>query len=180
MGRIGNITEYEVKKKGTAPGKSIVVKTEAAGGQERSTEYYQHPGFASGPTPDDVPVEVSVGSGSRIIVASQNYKIEIDVSAGETVIYSVNESGEEIKAEIRLGNDGNISINGDDKPFVTHAELDLALQGLISTLNTQLASIAAGASAAISASGLWSTPLTLGGLQLDISKSATKTVKTGG
>ncbi len=167
MGGISKIDSFEIKRKGSAPGKAIVATTEAAGGQERSTEFYQLPGFAAGPTPDDVPVEVRVGTGGRIIVASQNYKITVDVSAGETLIYSTDAAGENIKAQIKLDTDGNISINGEDKVFVTHTELNTALQTFVTALNTSLAS-------KLDGSG------TTGALTLDISSAATTTVKTGG
>jgi len=77
---------------------------------------------------------------------------------------------------------GNIELNGNTKSFVTHAELNTALQGLVTTLNTQMGVIAGGATAAIAASGLWWTPLAtfIGGLSLDISSSETTTILTGG
>ncbi len=73
----------------------------------------------------------------------------------------------------------NIELNGNTKNFVTHAELNTALQTMLTTLNSQLGLIAGGATAAIAASGLWLTPLTIGGLTLNIASSKTNTVKTG-
>lgn len=73
-----------------------------------------------------------------------------------------------------------IKMNGETKTFVTHAELDTALQTFISALNAQLLSISAGATSAIGASGLWTTPLTLGNLTLNIANATTTTIKTGG
>lgn len=61
----------------------------------------------------------------------------------------------------------SIKLNGDAKPFVTHAELDLALQTFVTALNL-----------------VFSTKLDGGGspgvLVLNIAASATTTVKTGG
>lgn len=177
MGGLSCISNFSIKRKASAPGKSIVVATEAAGNQERNTEYYQLPGFAGGPTPGDVPVEVRVGTGSRIVVASQNYKVEVDVSAGETLIYSTSSDGDEIQAQIKLDSSGNImltsgdsgslSLNGESKSLVTYTALNTALQTMLATINTLLAS-------KLDGTGIAGTAV------LDISGAATTTVKTGG
>lgn len=74
-----------------------------------------------------------------------------------------------------------VELNGDSKSFVTHSELNTALQGFVTKYNADMAAILAGATAAIAASGLWLTPLTgIGSATLDISASSTTTIKTGG
>lgn len=69
-------------------------------------------------------------------------------------------------------------LSGNTKSLVTYAELDSDLQNLLTSLNTQLASIATAAATAIAAGGMWSTPLTLGELTLDISNSQSQKIKT--
>lgn len=100
---------------------------------------------------------------------------------GEKILYSRNSSGV-VQSTIKLLSNGTIEINGNTKSFVTHAELNTALQSMITTLNIEMAAIAAGATAAIGAAGLWLTPLAgiIGNNSVDISASETSTVKTGG
>jgi hypothetical protein len=74
---------------------------------------------------------------------------------------------------------GEVRINGNSKTFVTYPELNSALSSFLGTLNTQLGSIAAGATAAVAAGGLWLTPLAIGGITLDISLAEAKDIKTG-
>lgn len=74
-----------------------------------------------------------------------------------------------------------IELNGDDKPLVIYAPLDAGLQEFITKYNTDMGVIKAAAAAAISASGLWATPLdAIGGASLDISGSESQTVVSGG
>jgi phage gp45-like len=61
----------------------------------------------------------------------------------------------------------SIELNGDSKSFVTHAELNTALQTFVTALNANFATKLDGGG-------------TTGVLTLDISSSATTTVKTGG
>ena len=63
-----------------------------------------------------------------------------------------------------------VELNGADKTFVTHAELDTALQTFISALNSHTHPTAA--------VGPPSPPTAP--MSLDISASATTTIKTGG
>ncbi len=167
---IAKITDLEYKAKGTNDGKSLVIKTSAAGGQERETELYHPPGIASGPTPEDISISVPSGTNGRIAVATQNYRLEIEVEAGATTVYSTSADGSTLKSTIVLDVDGNISMNGDTKAFVTHTELDTALQTFITALNTHVHATAG--------TGTPSPPVTP--LSLDISAAETTTIKTGG
>lgn len=125
--------------------------------------------------------EILIDNGNGSYTIAPDGEITIQNGSGA---FSVATSGEVTinsgAGDITVTASGNIEMNGNTKSFVTHTELDLALQGFITTLNTQLASIQAGAAAAIAASGLWLTPLVIGGIVLDISSSQTTTIKTGG
>ena len=167
---IAKITDSEYKTKGTNDGKSLVIKTSAAGGQERETELYHPPGIASAPTPEDIAVSVPSGTGGRIAVATQNYKLDIEVTAGKTILYSTTADGKTLKATIILDVDGNVSMNGDTKRFVTHGELDTALQNFINALNLHTHPTA----------GTGPPSVPTAPMSLDISAAETTTIKTGG
>jgi hypothetical protein len=167
---IAKITDILFKRKGSNPGKSTVIKTAASGGQERETELWHSPGIASGPTPEDISVSVPSGTNGRIAVATQNYRLEVQVTAGQTKIYSTSADGSTLKGIIILNVDGSISLNGDSKTFVTHAELNTALQTFITALNPHVH--------LDPSSGTTGSPVTP--LSLDITASATTTIKTGG
>ena len=173
-------TDILFEKKGAAPGKAVIIQTIGAGEQERNAEMYHNPGISSAPTKEDRVISIPVGTGTKVIIASHNYRIEVEPEAGETIIYSTNSKGDTVKSKIKLDNDGNIDLNGDTKKLVTHAELNTALQSFVVALNAELATISAGAAAAISASGLWLTPLTIGANSIDISSAETTTIRTDG
>lgn len=73
--------------------------------------------------------------------------------------------------DIKIGANGNISLNGNTKAFVTHAELNAALQTFITALMLHVHTSAAPNSPTTPPT----TPITL-----DISAAATTTIKTGG
>ena len=109
------ITDMTYETKGAAPGDAVILKTAAAGEQERTRELYHPPGVASGPTPEDRAVIVPVEGGVKVAVSTHNYRISLEVSAGETVIYSTSADGSEVKSKIALDNDGNIIMNDGGK-----------------------------------------------------------------
>lgn len=85
------------------------------------------------------------------------------------------------KSTITMDKDGNvlidattISLNGDSKPFVTHAELDAALQTTVGIINTHTHLYAPGPLTPI----VTATPLPLA--TINIAAAATTTVKTNG
>lgn len=82
-------------------------------------------------------------------------------------------------ATIKLKPDGTINLNGETFSVAMFEQLNTALQAFVVKYNTDMVAIAAGASAAISASGLWLSPLAVGGATLDISGSQSQTVKVG-
>lgn len=71
-------------------------------------------------------------------------------------------------------NGAEVNLNGDSKRFVTHAELDTALQSFNSVLNSHTHLYAPGPGAPVASA----TPLPLS--SIDISASETQTIKTGG
>lgn len=80
---------------------------------------------------------------------------------GNTIIFKAD-------GTIQIQGATDVEINGNDKRFVTYAELDSALQTFITALNTRLNGKLDGSA---------TTPATL---SIDISASETQTVKTGG
>jgi phage gp45-like len=167
MGRLARAVKTMFQTRGSAPGKAVVVQTAAAGNAERTTEMYHPPGISSGPTAGDRVVEIPLSGGTRVIIASHNYRVEVDAAAGETKIYSTDTDGTQVKGLISLKTDGTIEINGGDKYLVLHSELDSILQGFVTAMNTALAAKVDGGGSP-------------GTLSLDISAASTTTVKTGG
>ena len=73
---------------------------------------------------------------------------------------------------IKLDSDGNIDLNGDSKRFVTHAELDNALQTFITALNSHThGGVSSGSSA---------TSPPVAPLSINIAAAETQTIRTGG
>lgn len=118
-------TAYKTLRK--APGNAVVVQLQTDLGEEREIELYQQPGIASGPTPGDKVASIDLG-GYRVGIATHNYRVNIEVAAGETVIYSTNADGGTKQAEIKLGADGKVSISN------TAADLTAVLNDLIAEL----------------------------------------------
>lgn len=170
MNRLFKIVSTAWKVLRRAPGKSVTIQVETDLGEAREIEYYQLPGFKAGPTEGEMAATVDLG-GYRVAVASHNYKIEVDVSAGAVSVYSTNASGDTIQARVDLQPTGEIDLNGDAKRLVTYSELDTALQSLVSALNAHTHT-----------SGGAGAPTTppVSPMSLDISAAETATVRTGG
>lgn len=186
MIELGKIIKSEYKKDSEdAPGKSVNIEIDSSLGGSAG-EMYSPPGSQSMPTPADTILFLQLpNGGNQIGFVSHNYNLDAELLPGEKVIFSTDSEGLEIKCKIEFKQDGKINIigtsditvngtsiklNGDSKPFVTHAELDTALQGLVSDFNAHTHPTAP--------SGPISPPETP--LSLDISAAATTTVKTGG
>ena len=173
MGRIAEIIGSVFKVRSKAPGKAIILKIVSAGGARRTAEMYHPPGISSRPTNGDRCIEIPVGrSGTRVIVASHNYRVEVEPQAGETIIYSTNTAGDAVQSKIKLDSNGNIELNGDSKRFVTYSELNSALQDLVTYINGHAHT---GVTTGGGTSGTPATPTSL-----DISAAETETIKTGG
>jgi hypothetical protein len=155
-------------------GKSIEIDCEGFSGDNMRNDMFFPAGIMSRPPNDSYGLFIPFGDSrsNGIIVAINNYKISIEHNKGEIIIYSTNNDGDEIKAKIKLDNDGNVEINGDSKRFVTFAELDSAMQTLKTDFNSHTHS---GVSSGGSISG---TPLVP--IAIDISAAETQTIKTGG
>ena len=125
----------------------------------------------------DVNKNYSVG------LAFSDFNISLNVKEGEIIIYSTDKQGS-IKSKMHLTDKGEIltdaeskiitngkkiELNGNSKNFVTYAELDMALQKFILELGTHTHG---------SSMGPTSPPVKP--ISLDISKSKTTTIVTGG
>lgn len=176
---------------GTAPGEAIIVTTDA-GIETRDTEMFQAHGFSSAPTEGDAAVEIKLDAGHRVLVASHNYRMSVPTTAGETVVYATDESGDAVTAEVRLSPDGAIKItadqgieiesaqgvkitseqpleiNGNSSSMVKYQELQQALQALETALKTHMHPTAAPGPPSPP-----SSPITV-----DISPAEAKKVKT--
>lgn len=153
-----------------APGEAIIVQVKTGLGEDRVMEYYQLPGISAAPTPQDRVATVSV-DGYQVAIASNNYKIEVNTAPGGLTLYSTDATGDTIQAKIDLDGSGNISLNGEGRTLVTHAELDTALQGLILAINSHTHT---GVQTGSGASGPPAAPASI-----DISAANAATLKTG-
>jgi hypothetical protein len=104
--RIVNSIHTTLRK---APGPAVVVQTDNGADEGRELEYYQLPGVASGPTPEDLAVAVHAGA-FRVVVASHNYRLDVPVDPGELRIYSTSADGDQLQADIRLQPNGKIVV----------------------------------------------------------------------
>jgi hypothetical protein len=129
--------------------------------------------------PPDGALALCVQSGGRWFAIATFDGVEPTAAKGERLLYSV-DANLAVKASIHLKADGSIAvttasgkaleINGNSKTFVTHAELNTALQSFITALNLHVHPTAA--------LGPPSPPTSP--MSLNISSAATTTVKTGG
>lgn len=110
---LGEVDSFEFEERGQAPGQAINVKYIDSDEFTEENEFYQLPGIASGPTKGDRVVILPIDGGYRVIVASHNYKVGVDVQPGETKVYSTDATGNAKQAEIWLKNDGTIEVTGD-------------------------------------------------------------------
>jgi hypothetical protein len=78
----------------------------------REVEFFQTPGIVSGLTSSDEIAVIQVeGGGYKIGIASNNYKINISVTPGQTKIFSTDATGLIKKAEIILDTNGKIKMS---------------------------------------------------------------------
>jgi phage gp45-like len=167
------ITDSDIRALRNAPGPTVVVKGVGLGGVTREASLYQQHGFRSRPVAGTRGVFVPFGSGSRegVIIATENYTLDITLDVGGAAIYSTNAAGD-VQAEIKLRADGSIELNGDSKRLVTYGELNTAIQTFITALNLHVHS---GGTLPLGLTGAPTVPASL-----NISASQTSTLKTGG
>lgn len=170
MNRLYTIVKLIWQTLRTAPGKAITIQVTNALGEDREIEFYQLPGIAAGPTAEDRAATIDM-QGYRVAIASHNYRIEVEVESGALTLYSTNTAGDTVQARIDLDTAGNIDLNGNGRTLVTHAELDTALQGLISYINGHAHT---GVSTGGGTSGPPAAPSSI-----DISAAEAATVRTG-
>lgn len=131
-------------------------------------------GFSSRAKIGSGAITVFPNGGDRlaIVIATENNEYEIVLEDGEVSLHNSTTNYIKMKKDntIEVVSD-KMSINGDGKQFVTHAELDTALQTFITALNTHTH---------ISGSPGSPTAPPVAPMSLDISLSRTDTIITGG
>ncbi|HJH55533.1 MAG TPA: hypothetical protein K8V77_05560 [Brachyspira hyodysenteriae] len=158
------------------------VKAETVGKKVIEAEVLQPSGFTSVPNKDKRAFVTNINTNYKVIIAFEDL-IDEGLKEGEACVYSNDDTGN-IKAKIKLLKDGSIELegekiklNGEDKSFVTYKELDLALQQLWTSIKNHTHSYTAPPSPSL----LETAPsVALSTVNLDISNSETKTIKTGG
>jgi hypothetical protein len=161
------VVSSSLKTLNGAPGRQIVATGKGLGNVDTQAEVYNPAGvFSRTPKGARVLMLPIAGGKTRAIIGMVNYQLTLDIGEGETLIYSTSADGTTKKAEIKLDATGNITLNGNSKTFVTHAELNTALQTFITALNLHVHGSAG------------TPPVTP--MSLNISAAATTTVKTGG
>ena len=115
MSIISKAISFLFEKRGQAPGQAMNVKTIESDKFARETEFYQLPGFVGGVTPGSQCVVQEIEGGYSVIVASNNYKLLVSVTAGQTKIFSTDATGTTKKSEILLDTNGDIKVSQDGK-----------------------------------------------------------------
>jgi hypothetical protein len=103
-------------------------------------------------------------------IFDENAKVQIDTTEDFNIKTSAN---------VIINSDKNIELNGNDKSFVTYAELNQALQTVWTAIQNHTHQVATTGTAAAQ-SGTAAASTSLMSKTLDISASETKTIKTGG
>ena len=149
-----------------SPGPAVV----ATGKQDISTwtpEVWGIDGFWTMPSNGTWGIRLPVGGDERFspVIAMHHYKAPRPTLAkGERAMGASGPNGDTLGGIVIARNDGTLEINGTGKFLVTHAELDLALQTMLTALKAHL-----------TAAGDPSS----GTLTLDISTAKAATLKTG-
>lgn len=168
MAELITIASTAIKRWHSAPGNAVTVVGTGRGGAAVEAELYQLPGVFARPVKDARGIMLNVGPGRRytVVIATHDYRVNINIAAGETAIYSTDSAGT-VKARIDLDAAGVIKLNGATKRLVTYAELNTALGLMVTAINAAFATKVNGGG-------------TAGTVTLDISAAETQTVRTGG
>lgn len=151
-------------------GGPAVVATGSAGEDVYTPEVWGVPGVWSIPPDDTMGIRMPIGGSDRwgVVVATHHYKAPRPTLAkGETATGATDAPGLELKANTVYRADGTQELNGTGKFLVTHAELNTALQAMVTAINANLA---------LKLNGAGST----GTVTVDISTAKAQTLKTGG
>jgi phage gp45-like len=153
MAELCEVDSTSNTKKGSSPGKSIVVKGVGLGGAVTTTELYQQSGLVSRPPKGARIIQIPVGFGRRLMIAiaSKNYSVDVSVNEGETEIFSTTADGKTVKAEICAGNDGLIKFKNTSK----------SLKGVLDAQNQALKTFATTSSSATTAPQIAAAAATL-------------------
>ena len=118
-----------------APGRQVVSTGKGIGGTSTEAEVYGPCGMFSRPPKGSKVVMVPLGGGrTRVILGSANYQVVIDCVDGQTILYSTDATGKNVKARVDIGADGLIGISNETKSLkVILDSLITHLNGLITT-----------------------------------------------
>ncbi|WP_028328918.1 hypothetical protein [Brachyspira alvinipulli] len=158
------------------------VKVESIGNTISEVQILQPSNFTSVPINNSKGYMSVINTNYKVIIAFED-TADLSLKAGECAVYSTDDNGQ-IKAKIKLLKDGiielegeKIKLNGENKSFVTYAELDLGLQQLWTAIKNHTHTYTAPPSPTV----LETSPsIALSTVNLDISNSETQTIKTGG
>lgn len=172
MAQIAKVFANSQEKLNGAIGKTVVTSANGLGGQGIKAESYSPAGLVSRPPIESRGIFIPIaGRRYGVFIGFMNYNLpDVVLKDGETLLYSTTQGGSAFKSKVYLDDQGRINLNGDTKYFVTHAELDTALQAFKNALNTHTHPTAA--------TGPPSPPTVP--LTLDISAAKTTTIRTGG
>jgi len=161
------VVSSALKIRAGAPGRQVVTTGKGIGDVDTEAEVFGPSGFFSRPPKGSRVLMVPYAGGkTRVVIGAANYQITLELTDGEVLIYSTTADGKTVKSKIYLDAVGNIELNGNSKNFVTHAELNTALQSFITSLNLHVHGSAG------------TPPVTP--MSLNISAAKTTTIKTGG
>lgn len=106
------VASSALKRWHSAPGNAINISATGLGGQAVEAELFELPGIFSRPVADARAVVINIGEGRRyaVAIAGHDYRVNINISAGETCIYS-QDSGGTVQARIDLDATGKIGVS---------------------------------------------------------------------
>jgi len=138
FGGIVEITKTKIAKyPGDISGDSIIATLKGSGSNPETAQVYGQHGFIGNPPSGTKAIRIRIGN-IDIVLSSNSYKAGYPLNQGESKVYSTDSDGNQ-QGFINLKNDGTIEINGDTDNAVSYSDLNTALQGLASAINSSLA-----------------------------------------
>lgn len=94
------------------PGETLNVEGKGLGGAGLNATAYHHAGFFSRPPKGSRGIVLYLGQSRRegIVIATHNYNVMVNLSEGETAIYSTTTDGKTVKAQVVLDSAGKIKV----------------------------------------------------------------------